>query len=218
MVNMNHSGAIAQLAESEGVFTTAQAKRLGITRDALHDACESGRVVRVMRGAYRMIGSGSSYTDELAAIWKLTSPAKFTHERLVFADWDGIAIGGSTASALLEIGDFHLSPFRIYTPSRFNSRNPSASFAKRRVARHDVMFAHGVLVTRPERTVFDLVVDDEDLSLVAAVLEDAWLSSNDFDFARLELLLQDHFGEDVTADLLQGLLSDAHLSDKAAKR
>ena len=45
----NHIASIAELSESEGVFTTAQAKRVGVTRDALHDAVESGRLQRVMR-------------------------------------------------------------------------------------------------------------------------------------------------------------------------
>lgn len=75
-----HLGAIALLSESEGVFTTAQAERMGVPRDALHDAVESGRLERIMRGAYRMIGSGSSYTDGLVAAWKLTAPARFAHE------------------------------------------------------------------------------------------------------------------------------------------
>lgn len=80
MKHSNHIEKIAELSESEGVFTTAQAARMGIPRDALHDAVESGRLVRVVRGAYRMVGSGSSFTDELAAIWKLTAPATFSHE------------------------------------------------------------------------------------------------------------------------------------------
>ncbi len=94
MCASNHVGAIAWLSESEGVFTTAQAKRMGIPRDALHDAVESGRLERIVRGAYRMVGSASSFTDELAAIWKLTAPAKFSHERMRVPEWDGIAIGG----------------------------------------------------------------------------------------------------------------------------
>lgn len=112
MSNSNHLEAIAQLSESEGVFTTAQAARMDIPRDALHDAVGSGRLERVMRGAYRMVGSGSSYMDELVAVWKLTASARFAHERMRVAEWDGIAVGGSTASSLLEFGDLHLSPYR----------------------------------------------------------------------------------------------------------
>ncbi len=214
MSNSNHIEAIAQLSESESIFTTAQARRMGIPRDALHDAVESGRIERIVRGAYRMVGSGSSFTDELAAIWKLTEPAKFTHERLRASEWDGIVVGGSTASALLEMGDLHLSPYRLYAPKRINTRNPSASFAKRTVPRSDVMFSHGLPVTRPERTVFDLVVDDEDLSLIADVLKDAWHANRDFDFKRLAGLLRSHYEEARAESLYRGLLEDSGLRDK----
>lgn len=40
----------------------------------------------------------------------------------------------------------------------------------REVARDEVSFASGFPVTTPERTIFDLVADDEDLSLVADAL------------------------------------------------
>lgn len=217
MIYSNHIEAIAELSESEGVFTTAQAACMGIPRDALHDAVESGRLERVMRGAYRMVGSGSSFADELAAIWKLTAPAKFSYERMRVSDWDGIAVGGSTASALLGIGDLHLSPYRLYAPKRVNTRNPSASFAKRTVARDEVTFEPGLPVTRPERTVFDLVVDDEDLSLVADVLGDASRKDHDFDYGKLQRLLGGHYGEKRGHEILQSLMEDSGLLGRGAR-
>lgn len=212
----NHIAKIAELSESEGVFTTAQAARMEIPRDALHDAVESGRLVRVVRGAYRMVGSGSSFTDELAAIWKLTAPAKFSHERMHVADWDGIAVGGSTASVLLEIGDLQLSPYRLYAPRRINTRNPSASFSRRVVGRDEVTFELGLPVTRSERTVFDLVVDDEDLSLVADVLADASSKSPGFNYGKLQGLLEGRYGEKRGREILKGLMGDSGLLDKGA--
>lgn len=169
MSNLSHIEAIARLSESEGLFTTVQAARMGIPRDALHDVVESGRLERVMRGAYRMVGSGSSFTDELTAIWKLIALARLSQEGMRVSDWDGIAVGGSITSALLEIGDLHLSPYRLYAPRRINTRNLLASFARRGVSRDEVTFASGLPVMRTECAVFNLVVDDEDLSLVAGV-------------------------------------------------
>lgn len=212
MNNSNHIEAIAELSESEGVFTTAQAARMGIP----HDAVESGRLVRVVRGAYRMVGSGSSFTDELAAIWKLTAPAKFSHERMRVADWDGVAVGGCTASALLGIGDLQLSPYRLYAPRRINTRNPSASFARRVVGRDEVTFESGLPVTRPERTVFDLVADDEVLSLVADVLADASRKFSDFDYGKLRGLLEGRYGKKRGRGIFKDLMEDSGLLGKGA--
>jgi len=211
MNTTNHMTAIARLAESEGVFTTAQASRLGIPRDALHDAAESGRVERVCRGAYRLVGSGSSETDELAAVWKLTAPARFTHERTRTSDWDGIVVGGTTAAAMLDIGDFYLSPYRVYAPRRINSRNPVVRFGVRDIARADVTFEHGTPVTRPERTISDLVTDGEDPSTVADALRDAVRGDSGFDFGRLRGLLCDRYGVEKAGRVYDGLLADAGL-------
>ena len=49
----NNIAAIDELSASEGVFTTAQAQRLGISRNALSHACKVGRLERVAHGAYR---------------------------------------------------------------------------------------------------------------------------------------------------------------------
>lgn len=129
---------------------------MGIPRDALHDAVELGRIERIMRGAYRMVGSDSSFTDELAAIWKLTAPAKFTHERLRVSEWNGIVVRRSTASVLPEIDDLHLSPYRIYASRRINTRDTAAKLSKRAAPRSDVTSSHGLPATRLERTVMTL--------------------------------------------------------------
>ncbi len=81
MTYSDHITAMNELSSSEGVFTTAQAQRLGIPRDALAHACAAGRAERICRGAYRLAGTQSRETDALAAIWKLTDPARFTWER-----------------------------------------------------------------------------------------------------------------------------------------
>ena len=185
MTYSNHITVLNELSASEGVFTTAQAARLGITRNALSHAVASGRAERIMHGAYRLAGSQSDFTDELAAIWKLTAPSAFTHERMQIENWDGIAIGGSTAASLQELGDFYLSPYRIYAPQRINSRVKSANFAVRKIDIEDVTWVKGLPVTRPERTLVDLCLDNEEWSLV----EDAFNSASNLNFACLEKIV-----------------------------
>ncbi|MDO4429464.1 MAG: type IV toxin-antitoxin system AbiEi family antitoxin domain-containing protein [Atopobiaceae bacterium] len=187
MTYSNHIAALNELSASEGVFTTAQAARLGITRNALSQAVASGRAERIAHGAYRLAGSQGDFTDELAALWKLTAPAAFTHERMQAGAWDGVAIGGSTAASLQNLGDFYLSPYRIYAPRRINSRVDSASFAVRKIEPDDVSWIKGLPVTRPERTLVDLCLDDEEWSLV----EDAFNSADDLDYGRLAKIVAD---------------------------
>ena len=43
MTKANHILRIAELSESEGIFTTAQAERMGIPRNALRDAAYERR-------------------------------------------------------------------------------------------------------------------------------------------------------------------------------
>lgn len=171
MRRTNHIAIMNELSASEGVFTAAQAKRLGITENALSKAVSSGRAERIIHGAYRLSGTQSQLSDEIAAIWKLTDPAKFTYERT--HEWDGVVVGGTSAAALLEIGDFYLSPYRIYAPRRINSRLGSVWFGKRTIDRQDVCWIQGIPVTRSERTLVDLCLDAEDGSLIADTFVDA---------------------------------------------
>ena len=136
-----HLGAIALLSESEGVFTTAQAERMGVPRDALHDAVESGRLERIMRGAYRMIGSGSSYTDGLVAAWKLTAPARFAHEPAEVGDRPDRPHGGAEAWKRAMASRFSCTRTTVahtaWTTMRMiaRARSPRAPGSPRRPAR-----------------------------------------------------------------------------------
>lgn len=173
MNRLTYIQSLASLSAEEGVFTTAQAERFEIPRDALSRACASGKLERVARGAYRSTAVAPSYLDEVVAAWKLTAPAELTFERMARESWDGIAVGGSTASSVLGIGDFYLTPIRMFSSKRFNSRNPKIKMGIRAISRDDVTFKYGFAVTGMERTIVDLVLDDEDLSLVQGVIEDA---------------------------------------------
>jgi hypothetical protein len=68
----------------------------------------------------------------------------------------------------------------------------SATFATRRVEREDVSFSEGLPVTGPERTLVDLVLDDEDPSLVIDALGDA--REGGLDVTSLERLVGSEFG------------------------
>lgn len=203
MKNRRNIVAIEDLALSEGgVFTTAQATRLGIPRDALAYAARSGRIERVAQGAYRLATTVDEGLDELRAVWKLTAPSVFSYERSKAGDWDGIAVCGSTAAYILGIGDFYVSPYHIATPRRINSRRRNVRFVRADVSRGDVVWLSGLPVTRPEVTIAMLVRLGEDPSLVADAFIDAVriYGSTSLDIRRAEALLGKRAFEQVLGD------------------
>ncbi|WP_204205465.1 type IV toxin-antitoxin system AbiEi family antitoxin domain-containing protein [Olsenella sp. An290] len=179
---------IDSLSASEGVFTTAQAARVGISRSALAKACNAGKLVRLAHGAYRSAAVTSSPADEIAAAWKLTSPEKMLHERMAYDAWDGIVVGGTTAASLIGIGDFFLTPICMYAPRRLKTRNPDVRISVRQISREDVDFGCGFAATKPERTIIDLVLDDEELSLVRDAYHDA--QEKGLDLKRLRAIVE----------------------------
>lgn len=116
MTRNDYISATSEMSALEGVFTSGQAARLGITAKALSQAVASGRAERIAHGAYRLAGVPARERDRVAAIWKLTATAKFTHERM--AAWEGIVVGGTSTASILGIGDFWLSPCWIYARKR----------------------------------------------------------------------------------------------------
>lgn len=166
--------SIKELALSEGgVFTTAQAARLDIPRDALAYAARSGRIERIAQGAYRYASAEDDGYDELRALWKLTNPDSFSYERMSRNAWDGVAICGPTASAILEIGDLYATPYHISVPRRFNSRKAGVIYIRHDISRDDITWIKGLPVTTPAATIATLVWEHEDPSLVADVFTDA---------------------------------------------
>ena len=85
------------------------------------------------------------------------------------------------------------------------------------MSRRDVSFERGIPITRPERTVFDLMLDREDPSLVADALRDAASSSGGFNFAKLEEMLVGKFGKVKGEHLLKALLANSGIPEGAIR-
>lgn len=191
MKKRDNRAEISELAASEdGVFTSGQAARFGIPRYALSQSAKAGYIERVGHGAYRLTSAMDDGLDSLRAVYKLTSPEAFTYERRG-AGFDGVAACGATAAYVLDVGDLRPTPWEIATPTRFNSRREEVHFRTERLAMDDVMWVRGIPVTRPERTISDLVAADLDLSLVSDVFLDSLRSygSGPFDISKLVSLL-----------------------------
>ena len=183
--------AISEIAASQmGIFTTAQAGRLGVARNVLAYMAQAGKIERLEQGVYRISGTPYHAQQGIYAAWLSTDPARMAYER--YAEFDGIVVGGRSAAALHEIGDFFLSPYRFLTGKRFNSKRQNIIFTKRPVEKDDVTFTDsGLPITSVARTIFDLVVDNEDPALLMRTLSDAMNATRPFDADRLEALLKE---------------------------
>ena len=87
----------------------------------------------------------------------------------------------------------------------------------REVARDEASFASGFPVTTPERTIFDLMADEEDLSLVANALHSACAGSRPFDFNKLEALIHGKYGKNKANQILMSLLADAGIAERGRR-
>lgn len=192
---------IEELAASEGgIFTSGQALRAGIPRYALSYAARVGRIERLRHGAYRLATAIGSDLDDLRAVYKLTAPSTFTYERLA-EEFDGIAVCGASAAYVLGVGDLQPVPWELATPKRFNSRMRGVNFRVKTVAARDVIWLDGLLVTRVERTISDLILEDEEDSLIADAVVGVMrcYGATDFDMRRLRELIGDERVEQLLA-------------------
>jgi predicted transcriptional regulator of viral defense system len=191
MTTKENIQAISEIAASQtGLFTTAQAERFAVSRNVLAYMAKAGKIERLEHGVYRINGAPYSTEQGIYAVWLSTNPARMSYER--YADFDGIVVGGRSAAALQGVGDFFLSPYRFLTHRRVNSKRQNIIFTKRFVERSDVVFTEtGLPFTSITRTIFDLIVDSEEPSLLARMLSDALKSVRSFNADRLKALIED---------------------------
>lgn len=117
------------------------------------------------------VGRAARDTDELNALWKLTNPSLCAWERK--RQWDGIAVSGTTAANLQQMGDFHLSPLQDDRAHAHQYEKRFPFFCKARDCRAGYRWLDGLPVTKPERTLVDLCLDCEDPSLIIDAYNDA---------------------------------------------
>lgn len=163
--------AVNDIASSQrGLFTSAQAKALGVERYALSRLERLGNIERLAKGVYRMGGSPSTREEDVLAAWLSIDPGRRPGD--IAGEGMPVAMG-ATAAWLYGIGEVGPSPYEFCTPERKQTKRPNLIIRKRRLDPEDVAIVSGIPATRPWLTVVDLIDFGEDLSLVASVLADA---------------------------------------------
>lgn len=161
---------LAEIASSQwGMFTTAQAEKLDVSRLQLSRLVEKEQIERLSFGVYRMAGVPRERLDDIRAAWLSVDPKKSAAERQNEKE-NGITIGGHTAAYLFDAGDLWPNPFLFISPERRQTQRDEIQFRKRKLAPEDVTLVNGIPVTTPECTIAVLAAEGEDLSHIADVV------------------------------------------------
>jgi len=142
----DHECLFATASEQHGFFTSAQARRCGFTRFLLAHHAETGRVIRVRRGLYRLRNYPSSLHEETVAAWLAVGE-------------DVAVVSHESALDLLDLSD--VIPNRVHlTVPRSKRHHPAlpgvAIHTTTRPMRPiDVSVRDGVRLTSPTRTILD---------------------------------------------------------------
>lgn len=175
------------LASSQwGMFTSAQARLLGVRGTQVSRMAKAGTVETMRRGVYRYtVGEETSYSYAKAA-WLAAYPVPTAAERLRSRPLDAV-VAGRTAAALHGIGDLHEDPYTFIVRTRRQTTVADLEFHTWPLDERDVTFVEGLPVTTMERTIADLVRERQDLGHLQQVVSDAY--ANGIDVVRLETLL-----------------------------
>ena len=149
-----------ELASSQaGYFTAAQARGLGYSARSLVYHVAAGKIERVSRGLYRLVGVPTDSHEDIVAAW------------LRFAPRRGV-VSHDTALALYELAPSRSHELHLTLPRERRPRTPQATAAVKLhtttvpLRRDEVANRFGVQVTSPARTIADVADIGTDPSVV----------------------------------------------------
>ena len=175
--------------EQWGLFTSAQALSVHVSRNQLSRMVADGRLEPMAYGVYRVAAGGETEHAAVKAAWLSLYPSKTAFERLGAFPYDAVATG-RTAAYMQSYGDFYETPYCFIVDRKKRSTREDLELVHAPVERQDIDLRLGIPVATPERTLADLVRLDEDPSLVNDYIASAALSGHTFDERRLAILLE----------------------------
>ena len=139
MTTIDYITELYDLAAAQwGMFTSAQAQKLGLRRNQITRMVKTGRIEPISYGVYRYTSSAESDNIEIKAAWLAVYPKKKAENRLKARPFDAIA-AGTTAAALLDAGDFHPSPYTFILQQRKQTSRKDVRFLLCKIDEEDVM-------------------------------------------------------------------------------
>jgi len=148
-----------------GMFTSAQAERVGVPRYTLTRLEHHGQIERLLHGVYKIAAVPSDEYEELRAIWLKFLPALYAYERIEQLATDFI-VAGQTAAILHEMADYRMDRFEFIHDGRKQTRQLQIKVRRRSFSPSDVIVIAGLPVTSRTVTYHDLLNAHEDMSSV----------------------------------------------------
>ena len=156
-------------ASQKGLFTSAQAQLMGVGRMELSRLTVNGHLERVSRGIYRAAGAPSLREETVWAVWLSMDPAIMAYDRNPF----DCTVSHNTAAWLMNLGEVEPEPITFTCASRRQVAARGIRVIKANMEVDDIATVSGLPCTTAARTIIDLLISGEDISLVAAILLNA---------------------------------------------
>ena len=153
-----------------GMFTTAQAKVVGVSRKQLVRMTASGVLERLTQGVYRMTGTPPQDNESVYATWLALGGAT---SQPTEAGAPTLVAAGVTAAVVHDIGDFFLDGIDFIVGSRKTTRLPGVRLRIRPLTPAETISINGLPTLTVERTITDLLDLGTDTSLIDDALRHA---------------------------------------------
>lgn len=153
-----------------GMFTTAQAEAVGVSRKQLVRMTASGVLERLTQGVYRMTGTPPQDHESIYATWLALGGAT---SQPTEAGAPALVAAGVTAAVVHDIGDFFLDGIDFIVGSRKTTRLPDVRLRIRPLTPADTISVNGLPTLTVERTIIDLLDLGTDISLIDDALREA---------------------------------------------
>ena len=177
-------------AEQWGLVTTAQARFLGVSPQAMARLANQGTLERMTHGVHRLTGAPPSPLDDLRAAWLAFDPARRAGERLR-DESVSVVVSHRSAAMIHELGDVEADQYEFTSEKRRQTRRPDIRIHRARIGAGEWTVVDGLPVTSVVRTVDDLAAARVDGGHLASVVRDA-LTRRQVDDQQLITALRHH--------------------------
>jgi hypothetical protein len=154
-----------------GLITTAQAKRVGVTAQAVARLAREGALDRLAHGIYRIAGTPPDPRDGVRAAWLGLDPDQFGPERVAEARPD--LVSHRSAAMLLGIGDLIADEHEFTVLGRRQSRREDIRFHRDSAGATEWTVEDGLPVTTAVQTIHDLAAGPMDGDHLRDLVRDA---------------------------------------------